>query len=223
MPAATFDIIYTASLNGEHHWFFSCSLEYRRLEVTPCTTLPPGRYPALWVHNREVLWILMNGEKGYEARYLDAEINPKNPPAPDDPVQNSGAYQLQPVKPKDKQNVGYPLLIHVYGGTRLRLPDGELPGSTDCSVTSTSVDTAHIHCADSAPIQITRDFVDLDATIDGQHNGDLWCSARWKWSKCSTLPPGFYPARWKDGKQTDLLLLAPKDGGSYEVGFEIKR
>jgi hypothetical protein len=223
MPAALIGVSYKATLNGERHWFFSCDPEYRRLEVTLCTALPPGKYPALWVHNRELLWILRNGDSGPELRYLDAQIDKRNPPPPNDAVQNSPAYQPQPdpkTLPKSKQNINYPLLVHVYGSTQLQFPSGQLQGHTDCTVNSFSPYTTTVHCTQSEPVQLTRGAANIYASIDGEKRF-FGCEAKWKWSKCSAIPPGFYGARWKDESHKQIMILGQRGSAIYEIGFQL--
>jgi hypothetical protein len=216
-------LIVYASLNGENHWRFTCHRENSHGERNPCTNLAPGSYPARWVHNRELLQILVKEGDVFGWRFLDVEPAPESPASPQDNVLRSDTYQLNVRKPKDNSATEYPLLIHVYGAAKFRLPSGSLPARTHCSATSYTSYRTDVDCTNSGAVQLYKGFVTVEAAIDGNSEWWISCDAKWRWSKCSVLGPGFYPARWKDGPGSRLVVLAVENDEPHEVTFEAKQ
>jgi tetratricopeptide (TPR) repeat protein len=222
MPPPIHVIVY-ASLNGENHWRFTCHRENSHGERNPCTNLAPGGYPARWVHNRELLQILVKEGDAFGWRFLDVEPAPESPASPQDNVLRSETYQFKIRKPKDNSATDYPLLIHVYGAAKFRLPSGSLPARTHCSATSYTSYRTDVDCTNSGAVQLYKGFVTVEAAIDGNSEWWISCDAKWRWSKCSVLGPGFYPARWKDGPGSRLVVLAVENDEPHEVTFEAKQ
>lgn len=221
--ASPIHVIVSASLNGENHWRFNCHRENSHGERNPCTDLAPGSYPARWVHNRELLQILVKEGDAFGWRFLDVQPAPENPPDPQDDVLRAQAYQLTIRKPKDKDATEYPLLVHVYGAVKLQLPSGSLPARTHCSATSYTSYRTDVDCTNSGAVQLYKGFVTVDASIDGTTGWSISCDAKWRWSKCSVLGPGFYPARWKDGPGSRLVVLAVENDEPHEVTYEAQQ
>jgi hypothetical protein len=205
----------------ERHWQFGCWAENTRFEQNPCVDMPIGLHRARWVHNRELLEVEAYAKDGsVTLRYLDVTIDPKNPPAPDDPIQNLPTYPGFFGIEQARKN--YPLLIHVYGATALNLPAGQLPARINCDITDVFQNRTNINCTQYPPIPLSRGYVVIDASIDGQHGHNISCDAKWKWSKCSVILPGFYAARWKDSGQSQIELLGLRDGKPEEIGFDVR-
>jgi hypothetical protein len=209
---------FAGTLNGERHWHFGCMAENTQYEQNPCADMPIGTHRARWVHNRELLEVFAYDSNGaVTLRYLDVTIDPKNPPPPDDPVQNlpaSPGFFSITEKP-------YPLLIHVYGAVSLSLPVGELPARTNCQITAIGSTQANVDCRQYPPIPINRGTVEVQASVNGRLKS-LSCEAKWHWSKCSVLMPGFYEAHWKDNSESKIVLLGQRNGKLEEVGFELR-
>jgi hypothetical protein len=121
---APVSISFWGTLNGESHWVFECEAENVHNEVNPCTELPKGKYIARWMHNRQMLQVVFDGPDGISARYLTVSPNPKDPPQPGDPVVALGSYDFPIAKPANQRNTDYPLLVHVYGASRMRISKG---------------------------------------------------------------------------------------------------
>jgi hypothetical protein len=128
------------------------------------------------------------------------------------------AFQPVPTVPT-KQS--YPLLVHVYGAMELNFPVGQLPEQVRCNASSTGW-TATATCTDYPPVTIYRGTVSVDAGFAGKAHRNLSCDAKWSWSKCSVIGPGFYLARWSDKDESKIMLLAVKDKKPVEIGFEVK-
>ncbi len=115
---------FSGTLNGERHWHFGCMAENTRYEQNPCVDMPIGTHRARWIHNRELLQVIADAADGsISMRYIDVTIDKKNPPPPDDPVQNIPAHQPTLTEAKNS----YPELVHVYGAVSLSFQVGELP------------------------------------------------------------------------------------------------
>lgn len=208
---------FNGTLNGERHWNFSCKGENTRYERNPCIDMPIGAHRARWVHNRELLQVFAYAPDGsVSLRYIDVTIDPKNPPLPDDPVQNLPAFQPTLAEAKNS----YSELVHVYGAVSLSFQVGELPARTNCNVTAFSSMQANINCTSFPPIPINRGTVKVEASIDG-HMKSLSCDAKWRWSKCSVISPGFYIARWKDAGQSQIILFGTRNDKPQEIGFAV--
>jgi tetratricopeptide (TPR) repeat protein len=216
-------VIVYASLNGENHWRFTCHRENSHGERNPCTKLAPGSYPARWIHNRELLQILIKEGDAFGWRFLDVEAAPESPANQQDNVLRSESYQFTIRKPEDKGTTEYPMLIHVYGAAKFRLPNGSLPARSHCSATSYTSYRTDVDCTNSGAVQLYKGFVTVEAAIDGNSEWWISCDAKWRWSKCSVLGPGFYPARWKDGPGSRLVVLAVENDKPHEVTFEAKQ
>jgi hypothetical protein len=205
----------------ERHWQFGCWAENTRYGRNPCVDMPIGLHRARWVHNRELLEVEAYAKDGaVTLRYLDVMIDPKSPPPADDPIQSLPVYPGFFAIGQPKKD--YPLLIHVYGATALSLPAGQLPARTDCDVTTGFLNRTSINCEQYPPIPLSTGYVVIDASIDGQHGHNISCDAKWKWSKCSVILPGFYLARWKDTRQSQIELVGLRDGKPEEIGFDVR-
>src|SRR5258708_29306203 len=78
-------VVVRATLDGAAHWWISCSRENPLAEAILCAPLAPGRYPARWVHNGELLQVLVEGDNGeLQGRFYDVEPYPHDPPGPND-------------------------------------------------------------------------------------------------------------------------------------------
>jgi hypothetical protein len=117
-------IMFWGTLNGESHWVFECERENSHGEENPCIELPHGKYIARWMHNRQMLQVFVEGPSGPAVRQFNVSPDPKNPPAPDDPVLATDSYDFPITKPANQQNTSYPLLVHVYGSSRMRISKG---------------------------------------------------------------------------------------------------
>ncbi len=222
MAPPTFGI-FTGTLNGERHWHLGCMAENEKRERNPCTDLPIGIHRGRWVHNRELLELVAyySVEKSawqMELRYIDVTPDQKDPPPPDDPVQSlptaEGYYHI------DQAKQPYPLLVHVYGAEALSFRVGELPARTNCEISSSVLNRTNVNCTQYPPIPINRGTVQVQASIDGKLRG-FSCDAKWRWTQCSFLQPGFYEARWKDDRHSQLVILGLKDGKPKEIGYEL--
>jgi hypothetical protein len=196
---------FFGTLNGENHWRLGCMGENTRYEVNPCIDMPIGLHRARWVHNRELLEVFAYDADGkVSLRYIDVTIDPKNPPPPADPVQqlpvNPGFFTMS------QPGHAYPLLVHVYGAVALSFQIGELPAQTSCDITVSNPDRANVTCKNYPPVPINQGTVELQASVDGKLSS-FSCDAKWRWSKCSVIGPGFYYARWKDNDQSTMILL----------------
>ena len=207
----------------EHHWTFSCQAESPRFAVDPCTDMHIGLHRARWIHNREVLEVIAYDADGNSTiRYFNVSSDPKNPPPLDDAIENLptsvGLFGIEANKDQ------YPELVHVYGSALLRLPAGALPAHSDCRFTATFPDRVDEHCTQYPPVPLTVGYMTVDAAIDtAMPHSTLTCDAKWKWSKCSFMPPGFYEARWKDDQHTKIALLdLSNEHKPREVVFEVK-
>ena len=208
---------FSGTLNGERHWHFGCMAENTRYEQNPCVDMPIGAHRARWVHNRELLQVFAYAADGsVSVRYIDVRVDPKNLPPPDDPVQNLPAFQPTLAAAK----TSYPELVHVYGAVSLSFQVGELPARTNCNITAFSSTMANVNCTSFPPIPINRGTVDVHASVNGQLKS-LSCEAKWKWSKCSVISPGFYIARWKDARQSQIILFGARNDKPEEIGFAV--
>lgn len=63
-------VIVFGSINGKKHWHLSCHRENSHGESNPCTDLAPGNYPGRWVHNRELLQLVVKDKDGPGWRFL---------------------------------------------------------------------------------------------------------------------------------------------------------
>jgi hypothetical protein len=205
----------------ESHWQFGCWSENIRFGQNPCVDMPIGLHRARWLHNREILEVLAYDSDGNShLRYLDVTIDPKNPPPVGDPIESlptfAGIFAI------DAAQRDFPLLVHVYGAVALRFPAGELPARTHCDIRTLYNDRTSVDCTQYPPIPLSQGQVQIEASIDKpMPHSNLTCEAKWRWSKCSLLQPGFYQARWKTGDHSQIVLLTNTNGKREEVGFEI--
>jgi hypothetical protein len=206
----------------ERHWNFECWAENPEYEQNPCADMPVGLHRARWVHNKELLEVLAYDSKGaMSLRYIDVKIDPKNPPPPDDPIESLPPFAgLFSASEQTRQD--YPVLVHVYGAVGLRLPAGQIPARTRCRIASSFVNQTDVNCTQFPPIELTRGYVTLDASIDGERVNTMSCSAKWRWSKCSVIGPGLYEARWADSSHSRVFLLGKHDGKKMEMGFQVR-
>jgi hypothetical protein len=213
---------FDGTLNGERHWKFSCKAENTRYEQNPCIDMPIGTHRARWVHNRELLEVFAYAADGSSVslRYIDVTIDSKNPPPPDDPVQSLPAYPGFFTISQEKQT--YPLLVHVYGAVSLSFQLGQLPARTNCDVTVPTPNRANVNCRQYPPIPINQGMVAVQASIDGHMVNGMSCDAKWRWSKCSVVGPGFYSARWKNDRRSEIILLGLRNSKTQELGFEVR-
>ena len=169
------------------------------------------------MHDREVLQVIAYAADGsVSVRYVDVRIDQKNPPPPDDAVQNLPAFEPTILEAKGS----YPELVHVYEAIARRFEIGDLPARTNCNISVFSSRDANVNCTSFPPIPITRGTVDIHASVNGKMT-TLSCEAKWKWSKCSVISPGFYIARWKDSGQTQIVLFGTKNDKPEEIGFAV--
>ena len=108
-------ILFRGTLNGESHWNFECEGENVHTETHLCTELSPGRYRARWMHNRQMIVLILDVPNGPSPRFLNVTVKTNNPPPTGDAVSASQSYDLPLTKPDNQQSADYPLLVHVYG------------------------------------------------------------------------------------------------------------
>jgi len=154
---------------------------------------------------------------------LGVSIDPKDPPPADDLIENLpasvGMFGIEATKEQ------YPELVHVYGAVKLNFPAGELPARSECRFTATFPNQVDEYCTSYPAVPLIRGEMTIDASIDSDPmpHHTLTCEAKWKWSNCSFVPPGFYEARWKDKEHTRIALLDLSDETKRrEVVFEVK-
>jgi hypothetical protein len=207
----------------ERHWKFGCWAENTRYGQNPCVDMPIGLHRARWVHNRELLEVFAYDSDGNPTlRYLDVTIDPKNPPPTDDPIQNLPTFHglFETIQTKQP----HPLLVHVYGSVSLSFPAGEIPARTNCNISAPvfAQNQINVNCTQYPPIPISQGEVQVEATIDGQMpHVNLTCDAKWRWSGCAVIEPGFYEARWEDDGHSRIVLAGQRDGKPKETGFEV--
>jgi hypothetical protein len=126
--------------------------------------------------------------------------------------------------PKGKQTSDYPLLIHVFGSMTERYTVWTTPEHTSCTVTGTGDDSASVDCSTRPASEIKHALNGLFATLDGDPYWGVSCTANWKGSNCLALSPGFYAARWKNDKKTQMqVLVVYRDLKAREVTFDVKQ
>jgi len=217
-------VALTSTINGESHWVLICRRENVKNETNPCTPLAAGKYPARWVHNGELLQLLVKDDQGrFDWRFFDVSSKRQDPPPPDDRLMQTPRYQFVVTAPNGKHAEDYPMLLHVYGAVRLRFPVASLPDHTRCTFSSYGPYTTQINCVNSGGTEIYKGHVDLDSALDGSWGWTVSCDAKWRWSKCAALGPGFYAARWKDGDRRQLVVLAEVGDKPEEITFDAKK
>jgi len=201
-----------------------CRRENVRNETNPCTPLAAGKYPARWVHNGELLQLLVKDDAGkFDWRFFDVSSKRQSPPPPDDRLLQTVHYQFVLTPPNGRGPEDYPMLLHVYGAVRLRFPVATLPSHTRCTFSSYSPYMTEMNCVNSGGMEIYKGHVDLDSALDGSWGWTISCDAKWRWSKCAALGPGFYAARWKDRDKRQLVVLAQIGEKSEEITFDAKK
>ena len=217
-------VVLTATINGESHWVVMCRRENVRNETNPCTPLAPGKYPARLVHNGELLQLLVKDDKGkFDWRFFDVSQKRQDPPTLDDKVFQTTRFQFVVTPPNGKHAEDYPMLLHVYGAVRLRFPVGNLPEHTRCTFSSYSPYSTQMNCMNSGGAELYKGHVDLDSALDGSWGWTVSCDAKWRWSKCAALSPGFYAARWKDSDRRQLVVLAEVGDKFQEITLDAKK
>lgn len=213
---------FGTSPEHERHWKFGCWAENTRYGIDPCIDMPIGLHRARWVHNRELLEVLAYDSTGnMSLRYLDVTIDPKNPPPPNDPIEDlptfPGLFAI------DQTKRDYPILVHVYGAVSLSFQAGEFPARANCDITAPFPNQVNVNCTQYPPVPIYHGSVQVEASIDGHlPHSNLSCDAKWRWSKCAVVGPGFYAARWKDDSHSQIILLGERNGKPKETGFEVR-
>jgi len=214
-------VFVRATINGQFHWFLSCKRENPIGEANPCSVLLPGAYPARWVHNGEVLQLLVRDDKNQlQWRFFDVQPVPSSPPSPDNDALRTPRYQFQISDPRGRRAEDYPLLLHVYGAVSLRLPGGVLPGRTNCTAISYGAYGTNVNCTNSGAIQLYQGRVYLEASIDGRNTWTLHCDSKWRGSKCAALGPGFFLGRWKNARKQQVVVLVSIRDRSDEITFD---
>jgi hypothetical protein len=217
-------VVLTSTINEESHWTLICRREKVRNETNACTPLAAGKYPARWIHNGELLQLpVKNGEGKFDGRFFDVSSKRQDPPQPDDKLLRTTHYQLVVEAPNGKRAEDYPMLLHVYGAVRLRLPAGSLPSHARCTFSIYSPYTTQMDCVNSGGIEIYKGHVDLDSALDGSWGWTISCDAKWRWSKCAALGPGFYAARWRCADRQQIAVLAEVGGKPEEITFDAKK
>lgn len=218
--AAPFFVIYHGTMNGEDHWVFECQRENRFSEVNPCTDLPIGEYRGRWIHDHNLVQVLGGDSTHQIARYWIVSPNPKSPPAPaDDSVYQFPTFEFLVSFPAGKSVGDYPAIVHVYGAVTLNFQVGQLPASNRCTATTWSAYQSTVNCTSYPPIPINRGYVTLQVSAERVDYGHLSCDAKWKWSKCAAVAPGFYYAR-VDKKDRLVVLVHNDKGEPSEITFE---
>lgn len=213
-------VVFRGTINGENHWVLSCRRENPLLERNPCTDLPHGDYRGRWVHGHDLLQVVGSAPEARIMRFLDVSKNIKSPPTPDATAFRSPIYDFTVNFPKGKTTQDYPILVHVYGGVTLSLPVGQIPARSSCSMTTWSAYQTNIDCVSYPSVEIDRGYVTLSASIGSDSYRSLNCEAKWKWSRCSAIAPGFYFARMD--KKNRLMVLTDDGGQPKEVGFSVQ-
>ena len=217
-------VVLTATINGEAHWVVMCRRENVRNETNACTPLAEGKYPARLVHNGELLQLLVKDDQGrFNWRFFDVSPKRRDPPPFGDSVLQTARYQFVLSPPNGKRPEDYPTLLHVYGAVRLRFPVGNLPEHTRCTFSSYSPYSTQMSCVNSGGTEIYKGHVDLDSALDGSWGWTISCDAKWRWSKCAALGPGFYAARWKDSDNRQIVVLAQVGDKFQEITFDAKK
>jgi hypothetical protein len=213
-------VFVKATINGQFHWFLSCQRENPIGEANPCSVLLPGAYPARWVHNGELLQLLVKDDKDQlQWRFFDVQPLPFSPPSPDNDALRTPRYQFQISDPRGRRAEDYPLLLHVYGAVSLRLPGRVLPGRTNCTAISYGAYGTNISCTNSGAIQLYQGRVYLKASIDGRGCANVYCDSKWRGSKCAALGPGFFLGRWKNARKRQVVVLVSIGGRPEEITF----
>ncbi len=212
--------VFHGTIDGENHWVLGCRSENPLLERNPCTDLPHGNYRGRWVHGYDMLQLVGGTPDAPIMRFLDVSKNAKNPPTPDDAAFRSPIYDFAANFSKGKTAQNYPILVHVYGGVTLSLPVGKIPARSSCSMTTWTAYQTNIDCVSYPSVEIDRGYVTLSVSIGSDSYRSLNCEAKWKWSRCSAIAPGFYFAR--TGKKNRLMVLTDDHGQPKEVGFSVQ-
>lgn len=211
--------MFWGAINGEHHWVFVCRKEVSGRESVPCTLIPAGEYRGRWVHDSSVLQIVGDTAGSPMTRFLMVTSDTNNPAPKDDPVMRLPAYDFNIPLPKGRSLDSFPFLIHVYGSQSMELPTGTLPGRITCNESTWNPIQTTVNCTSMPPVEIHRGFVDVDFSSGKRGSVSMHCAAKWRWSSCSALEPGFYYAR--QDKDRLMVLVHESDGKPKEIGFEV--
>ncbi len=208
------------TINGEDHWVLTCRPENPLREANPCTGLAVGEYRGRWIHDFNTIELLGGAVDAPFVRFLNVSYNVKSPPVTNDPMFQSSLFDLTVPMPSSKSYKDYPVLVHVYGGYALEVPVGQLPARTNCTAYTPSSYQSSVSCASYPAIDIHRGYVTLEIGAETVSYATLTCWAKWRWSHCALVDPGFYYAR-RDGNKL-VLLTYDKAGKPREVGFAVK-
>jgi hypothetical protein len=213
-------VMFWGAIDGRHNWIFQCRKENPNRESIPCTALPVGEYRGRWVHDYNTIQLVREDSGGPITRFLDVQADPKNPPSSDDPTLQAVPFDFRVPYPEGKSGKDYSLLVHVYSSLTLSLPDGELPAHTSCKVYSWTAIQTSIDCMSTPPVELHRGYVDVNFGVGTKNNLTMHCEAKWRWSRCSALEPGFYYGRIE--KDRIVLLTHDAQAKPHEVGFEFR-
>ncbi len=153
--------------------------------------LAKGRVLGRWIHDGNMIQVIWGPPEAPITRFLNVSPNQKNPPLPSDPVYSFSAFDFTVQYPKGKTAQDYPVLVHVYGGVTLDFPAGQIPAKTQCTTTTWSSYQTNTNCVSYPPVEINRGHVTLEISTERLSFGSLECDAKWKWSRCSVIRPGF--------------------------------
>ena len=176
------------------------------------------------MHNGELLQVAVVTVDGkLEWRFFDViPKRQKDAPTMSDPLVQAPRYEFHFSMPEGRSPPEYPFLVHVYGAATLRLPSGVSIGQMHCTSTTYTQFTTTVSCINAGGRQLYKGYVILEAAVDGKHGWTISCDAKWKWSKCAALGPGFYPARWSNEKERQLSMVVVVDDQPKEVTFDAK-
>jgi hypothetical protein len=210
-------ILFRGSINGDSHWLMQCRPEVLGRESVPCTTIPKGEYKGRWIHDHINLQ-LMGGPNDSMTRFLIVSADPKNPPAPHATPPLAPIYGFSVVYPNGKAASDYPIFIHVYGSVSQSFAVGQIPAQSSCSAQSWTPYQTTLNCTTRPAREIDRGYVTVDFSASVTMYASMDCWAKWRWSHCSALEPGFYYAR--PDKNRMIVLTHDGKGNPKEIGFE---
>jgi hypothetical protein len=171
------------------------------------------------VHDSSVLQIVGGSAGAHMTRFLMVTSDPNNPAPEDDPVMRLPAYDFNVPLPNGRSLDSFPFLIHIYGSQSMELPAGTLPGRITCTESTWNPIQTTVNCTSLPPVEIHRGYVDVDFSSGHRGMASMHCEAKWRWSGCSALEPGFYYARQE--KDRLMVLVHENNGKPREVGFEV--
>jgi hypothetical protein len=214
-------MMFRGAINGEHHWIFTCRKEVSGRESVPCTLIPIGEYRGRWVHDTSLLQIVGGPSEDPIIRFLMVRNEAKDPALPNDPVLLTQVYDFNVVLPNGKPLSNYPFLIHVYGSVSMEIPVGTRPGRTTCNESTWNPIQTTVNCTTLPPREIHHGYVTVDFSSVNRGMASMHCEAKWRWSSCSALEPGFYYARADDRKERLFVLTHDSNRKPKEIGFEV--